>query len=145
MNPVSSIVRGMVKYCGAKEYTTYSCFCTDSSSEVNSLISQAVKEKCGLDSQARSAMDVFHEYCEVGTITNQALPTATPSTNTSNIVYPTSVAPSPANTASSSQPLQTSRITMPPPPGNFSLATLSIPNSSLLLSFLVIFCVVVAM
>src|SRR6266498_2872685 len=74
--PVSSIVRDMVKGCGdGGDVTSYSCFCTDSSSHFRSLISTIVLEQCsGNASEASSAAAVFNSYCAVGTVTPQANP-----------------------------------------------------------------------
>lgn len=66
--PISAIVRGMVSGCGDnKSATSYSCFCTASSSEFQSIIATSVAEECGSSgAQVASATSVFHEYCLMG-------------------------------------------------------------------------------
>lgn len=76
--PVSSIVRDMDKGCGdGGELTSYSCFCTASSSYYSALISTVVMAHCVGNSsvaQASSAVDVFQSYCEVGATALQSRP-----------------------------------------------------------------------
>ena len=75
-SPLSSIVRDMQKGCGDGGATTsYSCFCTASSSYFSALISTVVVAQCSESGQASSAVDVFESYCAVGTVTSQAHPT----------------------------------------------------------------------
>jgi hypothetical protein len=71
-SPLSSIVRDMDKGCGDGGATTsYSCFCTASSSYFSTLISTVVLVECSESGQASSAVDVFDSYCAVGTVTSQ--------------------------------------------------------------------------
>lgn len=69
ISPLSTIVRGMGAGCGdGSALTSYSCFCTDSSSYFSSMISSVVLAQCATDpSQASSAVNVFDSYCAVGT------------------------------------------------------------------------------
>ncbi|KAI1135790.1 hypothetical protein F5Y05DRAFT_415790 [Hypoxylon sp. FL0543] len=67
--PLSFIVRDMVSGCGDHQKTTsYSCFCTPSSSKMNGYISTAVASRCstGPVTAASQAMDVFASYCALG-------------------------------------------------------------------------------
>ncbi|SPJ73216.1 uncharacterized protein FTOL_02946 [Fusarium torulosum] len=66
--PISSIVRDMISGCGDGGRTTsYSCFCTRSSSRFESIIPTAVAKECShWGSEASSAMSIFHEYCQLG-------------------------------------------------------------------------------
>lgn len=75
-SPLSSIVRDMDKGCGDGGATTsYSCFCTASSSYFSTLISTVVLMQCSESGQASSAVDVFDSYCAVGIVTSQPHPT----------------------------------------------------------------------
>lgn len=66
--PLSTIVRVQASGCGMS--SSYSCFCTDQSSSISSVIFEAVSEECvahtvfnDLD-QASSAVNVFDVYCK---------------------------------------------------------------------------------
>ena len=67
---LSTIVRGQFSGCGDDgQLTSYTCFCTDSSSVISSVISTAVMTSCGSASasdQASSALSVFSGYCALG-------------------------------------------------------------------------------
>ncbi|KAI1088707.1 hypothetical protein F5B19DRAFT_470236 [Rostrohypoxylon terebratum] len=67
--PLSFIVRDMVSGCGDnKKTTSYSCFCTASSSKMKSIINSAVASRCstGPTNAATQALDVFSSYCDLG-------------------------------------------------------------------------------
>ena len=67
--PLSLIVRDMVDGCGdGGHITSYSCFCTASSSHYDQVISSSVASSCTADSSpaASSALNVFASYCELG-------------------------------------------------------------------------------
>ncbi|KAJ3490067.1 hypothetical protein NLG97_g5859 [Lecanicillium saksenae] len=67
--PLSIIIRDMVKGCGdGAVLTSFSCFCTDSSTRFAFDISTAVASKCGptAEAQVTSALDVFDRYCADG-------------------------------------------------------------------------------
>ncbi|VUC29903.1 unnamed protein product [Clonostachys rosea] len=66
--PISTIVRGMVKGCGdGGRGTSYSCFCTKSSSTFKGLIASSVAEECsGTGTAVASATALFEEYCSLG-------------------------------------------------------------------------------
>lgn len=67
---LSTVVRGEYSGC-ADTYalTSYTCFCTDSSSYMGSVISSDVMSRCPASAasvQASSALGVFAAYCELG-------------------------------------------------------------------------------
>src|SRR3954468_8809844 len=63
--PLSGVVRGQKSGCGA--LTSYSCFCTASSSRFEAIISTAVLSACpGSTEDADSATLVFSLYCQIG-------------------------------------------------------------------------------
>ncbi|KAI0830952.1 hypothetical protein F5Y06DRAFT_281987 [Hypoxylon sp. FL0890] len=67
--PLSFIVRDMASGCGdGGKTTSYSCFCTASSSKMNGFISSAVASRCstGPVTAASQAVDVFASYCGLG-------------------------------------------------------------------------------
>ncbi|KAI0133377.1 hypothetical protein F4776DRAFT_133035 [Hypoxylon sp. NC0597] len=67
--PLSFIVRDMASGCGdGGKTTSYSCFCTDSSSKMNGVISTAVASRCSIGpvTAASQAVDVFASYCGLG-------------------------------------------------------------------------------
>ena len=67
--PLSKIVRGMVSGCGdGGKTTSYSCFCTASSSRISSIISSNVQSACPTTTQgaADDALNVFSSYCALG-------------------------------------------------------------------------------
>lgn len=69
--PLSFIVRDMASGCGdGGKTTSYSCFCTDSSSKMNRVISTAVSSRCstGPAGAATKAVDVFASYCALGDV-----------------------------------------------------------------------------
>lgn len=76
--PLSAIIRGMVDKCGDNNaLTSYACFCTSSSSYVSSRISSLAYKACNSNgTQADQAVDVFNSYCQVGTVTKQAIITS---------------------------------------------------------------------
>lgn len=70
-HPLSTVVRGMSQGCGenAESITSYTCFCTLSSSYMSSVISKGVSSYCRNSSalqQVSSAIAVFDAYCDLG-------------------------------------------------------------------------------
>ncbi|KAF2138608.1 uncharacterized protein K452DRAFT_301131 [Aplosporella prunicola CBS 121167] len=67
--PVSSIVRGMTSGCGdGGAMTSFSCFCSKSSSKFASMIATDVRSKCtstGSESVTSAALEVFDSYCHM--------------------------------------------------------------------------------
>lgn len=65
---LSTVVRDMYSGCGdGGKTTSYSCFCTASSSQFASIISTAVMKACNSSSNAASsAAQVFDAYCQLG-------------------------------------------------------------------------------
>ncbi|KAE9378469.1 hypothetical protein N431DRAFT_461980 [Stipitochalara longipes BDJ] len=130
-SPLSSIVRDMDKGCGDGGATTsYSCFCTASSSYFSTLISTVVLMQCSESGQASSAVDVFDSYCAVGGVTSQPHPTNATATGSNSSQQttgvPSSKPPTPVNTPkTTSQPLPTMPTTNAPPPGNSSSTSIS--------------------
>jgi hypothetical protein len=66
--PVSSIVRDMYDGCGDHGATTsYTCFCTASSSIFNHKIATAVSSACnGTAADVSTALEVYQSYCAIG-------------------------------------------------------------------------------
>lgn len=69
---LSTVVRGEYSGC-ADTYalTSYTCFCTDSSSYMSAVISRDVLSSCassGASAQASSAGAVFDAYCQLGVL-----------------------------------------------------------------------------
>lgn len=63
------VVKDMVDGCGdGKKTTSYSCFCTDSSSYFSGVISTRVAKACLPETTAAvgAAADVFSSYCALG-------------------------------------------------------------------------------
>lgn len=154
--PISTIVRDMENGCGDSNATTsYSCFCTASSSYFNSLISSAVNLQCNgyfPEVQASSATEVFHSYCEVGATTSQATSMSMErrgnvilglisNTVTSSQASPTSSGTSspaaPASTASTSSLLPTNPTTSAPPPAQSGSTVVAMNMISLLTAVLI--------
>lgn len=70
-HPLSTIVRGMSQGCGENwtAITSYTCFCTRSSSYMSSVISKDVSSYCRNSSaleQVSSAIAVWDAYCDLG-------------------------------------------------------------------------------
>lgn len=67
---LSTVVRGQFSGCGDNNaLTSYTCFCTDSSSYMSGVISSDVVSSCPAavaSAQASSALSVFSAYCELG-------------------------------------------------------------------------------
>ncbi|KAJ5899640.1 hypothetical protein N7495_004384 [Penicillium taxi] len=115
--PVSTIVRDMENGCGdGGKTTSLSCFCFQSSAHFASVISKSVALNCNeSDSQVTTALDVFDEYCSLGT---EYFKTATPtsasanatSTATSQATTTTAALATPAAVASSSDATSTTAI-----------------------------------
>ncbi|RAK81987.1 uncharacterized protein BO72DRAFT_137514 [Aspergillus fijiensis CBS 313.89] len=99
--PLSSVVRDMVSGCGdGGKYTSYSCFCTASSSEFNHIISSGVGSNCGTNSenQVSTALEVFHSYCMFNaTATTTTEPVQPASTCTYLLSCPSTVPLNPTN------------------------------------------------
>ncbi|KAK7994611.1 hypothetical protein PG991_016199 [Apiospora marii] len=71
--PIHTIVKDMSKGCGDHQKTTsYSCFCTASSTKFVSLISKEVAKLCLPDTTTavEQATDLFGSYCAIGTAAN---------------------------------------------------------------------------
>jgi hypothetical protein len=68
VGPISTIVRNMALGCGDEGATTsYSCFCTESSTHWNDVIASSVSAECsGTVSDVVSALEVFQSYCSLG-------------------------------------------------------------------------------
>lgn len=75
--PISSIVRDMVSGCGDGGRTTsYSCFCTRSSSSFVQIIATAVAKECShWGTEVSSATGIFNEYCQLVSGAQQSLTT----------------------------------------------------------------------
>ena len=65
---LSTIVRNMEYGCGdGSRYTSFSCFCYESSARFSGIIGENVATKCSEDpSQNTKALEVFNSYCEMG-------------------------------------------------------------------------------
>ncbi|KAK4937963.1 hypothetical protein LTR10_021528 [Elasticomyces elasticus] len=104
-NPLSTVVRDMYSGCGdGGVYTSYSCFCTASSSYMAGVISTAVLSYCpGSTADASSATAVFHEYCqENATATASSMGSSvTPAVTNSTVSSSTASAASSTSSASS--------------------------------------------
>ncbi|KAF2753249.1 hypothetical protein EJ05DRAFT_224319 [Pseudovirgaria hyperparasitica] len=66
--PINNVVRNMENGCGdGNRLTSFSCFCSESSSAFNTIISRAVQSECANDAAVANdvgnAMNVFAEYC----------------------------------------------------------------------------------
>ncbi|KAF2468970.1 uncharacterized protein BDR25DRAFT_344159 [Lindgomyces ingoldianus] len=81
VQPLSTIVRNMEQGCGdGGKTTSFSCFCTASSSKMESKISQAVEKKCGsqtVTGGVEKALGVFASYCAMGNGTMSSVPAST--------------------------------------------------------------------
>ncbi|ROW04440.1 hypothetical protein VMCG_05093 [Cytospora schulzeri] len=79
-NALSTIVRAQSSGCGdGGALTSYTCFCTDSSSIFSSIITSAISESCSSpiqSEQASSAISVFDAYCALGVPAGLATTTA---------------------------------------------------------------------
>ncbi|CAG9975166.1 unnamed protein product [Clonostachys byssicola] len=84
--PISTIVRGMVKGCGdGGRATSYSCFCTQSSSAFKDLIASSVEKECsGTGSEVVSATVLFEEYCSLGIKQTSATTTGSDATTSTS-------------------------------------------------------------
>ncbi|KAF3761198.1 hypothetical protein M406DRAFT_348469 [Cryphonectria parasitica EP155] len=69
-NVLSTIVRAQYSGCGDHgALTSYTCFCTDSSSLFSYEITSAISESCATSiwsAQATSAIQIFNSYCDLG-------------------------------------------------------------------------------
>lgn len=67
---LSTVVRGEFSGCGdTYALTSYTCFCTDSSSYMSAVISKDVMSSCPVSAasvQASSALGIFAAYCALG-------------------------------------------------------------------------------
>ncbi|KAK8091848.1 hypothetical protein PG997_002209 [Apiospora hydei] len=71
--PVHTIVKDMSRGCGDHRKTTsYSCFCTASSTQYVALISKEVAKRCLPDTTTgvSQALDLFGSYCAMGSVMN---------------------------------------------------------------------------
>lgn len=77
---LSTIVRAQSSGCGdGGALTSYTCFCTDSSSQFSSLITSAISVSCSSQiwsAQAGSAISVFDGYCALGVPSGASTTTA---------------------------------------------------------------------
>jgi hypothetical protein len=80
--PLSSIVRDMYSGCGdGTQTTSYDCFCSQSSSQFDSIISKAIVNKCpSATADATSALEVFASYCQLGDAISSTTANATAAT-----------------------------------------------------------------
>ncbi|PYH83287.1 hypothetical protein BO82DRAFT_431034 [Aspergillus uvarum CBS 121591] len=128
--PLSSVVRDMVSGCGdGGKYTSYSCFCTASSSEFNHIISSGVESNCGTNSenQVSTALAVFHSYClfnATATTTTQPVQPASTLTPTASTLSATA-----SSTTSTAAPAA-SVTTTPSPVATSTTETTSVPSTS---------------
>ncbi|KIV84951.1 hypothetical protein PV11_00696 [Exophiala sideris] len=85
-NPLSTVVRDMYSGCGdGGDYTSYSCFCTASSSYMASVISTAVLRYCpGSTADASSATAVFQDITPVVTSSTVSSSTASSASSTAS-------------------------------------------------------------
>ncbi|KAI1456515.1 hypothetical protein F4805DRAFT_458721 [Annulohypoxylon moriforme] len=109
--PLSFIVRDMASGCGdGSKTTSYSCFCTASSSKMDGIISTAVASRCstGPTNAATQALDVFSSYCNLGnsnrTVTGNATSPATANATVTQTVTSTPTMSMPVQTALSPIP-----------------------------------------
>jgi hypothetical protein len=68
---VSTIVRDMSNGCGDdSQYTSYACFCYESSAKFSSMIGAHVSSACNpkFPQQNSSAVEVFSSYCKQGAV-----------------------------------------------------------------------------
>ncbi|KAF2740778.1 hypothetical protein EJ04DRAFT_165053 [Polyplosphaeria fusca] len=124
-DPLSAIVRAQFSGCGdAMQLTSFSCFCLESSSLFNSVISTAVQTSCWMDQrttatatpttfpQVADALEVFHSYCERSTELPWYADNSTKTDNPTIIITPppqvitvgaqsTSTSPAPVSSSSS--------------------------------------------
>lgn len=113
-HPLSTVVRGMSQGCGenADAITSYTCFCTLSSSYMSSVISKGVSSYCRNSSalqQVSSAIAVFDAYCDLGVeagltvdpLPNSATATATATPTASSAIPSQTGAAGATGTASS--------------------------------------------
>ena len=71
--PIHTIVKDMSMGCGDRKKTTsYSCFCTASSTKYVTLISNEVAKLCLPDTSTAvaQALDLFGSYCAIGSVAN---------------------------------------------------------------------------
>ncbi|PSR99075.1 hypothetical protein BD289DRAFT_54900 [Coniella lustricola] len=80
INVLSTIVRAQSSGCGdGGALTSYTCFCTNSSSFFSYEITSAISESCASSvwsAQASSAIQVFDSYCDLGVEAGLATTTA---------------------------------------------------------------------
>lgn len=122
--PLSTVVRDMYSGCGdGGVYTSFSCFCTASSSYMASVISTAVLSYCpGSTADASSAASIFHAYC-------QETASATAFTTSSSTVTPTTINVT-APVVSSSTPSSSSSTQSSSQVGSLANNQSSTPSSS---------------
>ncbi|GIK07586.1 hypothetical protein Aspvir_003252 [Aspergillus viridinutans] len=112
VSPLSAVVRDMKSGCGdGGQYSSYSCFCTASSSQFANIISSAIESECGTqsDSQISTALDVFYSYCQLNTSTTaSSASTHTDTTTTLSSTLSTTAAPASTSTLATLTTVQTS-------------------------------------
>ncbi|KAK7986916.1 hypothetical protein PG988_001904 [Apiospora saccharicola] len=102
--PVHTIVKDMSMGCGDRQKTTsYSCFCTASSTQYVSIISKEVAKLCLPDTTTAvpQALSLFESYCAIGSAKNgTAVLSKTLSSSVTTAATTTSSSPSASPTAS---------------------------------------------
>ncbi|KNG49565.1 hypothetical protein DDE82_004146 [Stemphylium lycopersici] len=117
---LSTIVRNMEYGCGDdSQYTSFTCFCYESSAKFSSIIGEHVSTKCPEDpSQNTTALEVFSSYCEIGQskLAQQAASTTTSSFTSASSDPSASPVPTPPSTSatSTSEPAPSSEPTQAP-------------------------------
>ncbi|KAG8167534.1 hypothetical protein KVR01_003223 [Diaporthe batatas] len=110
---LSTIVRAQYSGCGDKgAVTSYTCFCTDSSSLMSGMITNAISDRCDssiVSDQASSAIDVFDAYCAIGVPGDLA--TATTAASTASGTASASPASTASPTAASATPVGSAPVT----------------------------------
>ncbi|GME65606.1 hypothetical protein GTA08_BOTSDO09024 [Neofusicoccum parvum] len=114
-DPLSTIVRGMASGCGDdNSYTSYTCFCTGSSSKMATIISKAVSTTCRNSSapqQISSALDVFDQYCAIGVAAGTTIAPLHSASATATPAASSALATQTAGAADASSSSSTSRTT----------------------------------
>jgi hypothetical protein len=122
----TTIVKNMSYDCGdGSQTTSYECFCFISSSQVSSRIVASVAQACTQETelaQNASAIDVFDQYCQIGTMTVSdsssfiVAPTRTSSPSSHSSASATSAQSSASSASPAPRPVPTSTPTSTPSP-----------------------------
>lgn len=125
---LSTVVRAEYSGCGdSYAITSYTCFCTDSSSYMSAVISRDVMSSCPVSVaslQASSALGIFAAYCELGV--SAGLTTQTAAGAASPTATGESSSASPADTIAPA----TATVTISSTPTNANSASTSSASSS---------------